>query len=91
MYLLGSVGGIRYQEPLWRLRQTGSLRLHDLSESETDRMASLMTKYADTPMDLADASLVAAAERLSLNEVFTIDSHFYAYRLPDGSALDIVR
>jgi predicted nucleic acid-binding protein len=38
-------------------------------------------------MDLADASLVAAAERLGLRRIFTLDSDFYIYRLLDGSAL----
>ena len=91
MYLLGSVGGHRYQEGLWRMRAIGRLILHDLTPTEINRMALLMDKYHDTPMDLADASLVAVAERLSLRQVFTIDSDFYVYRLADGSALEVVR
>ena len=50
-----------------------------------------MEKYKDTPMDLADASLVAAAERLGLTRIFTVDSDFYVYRLADGTALEVVR
>ena len=42
-------------------------------------------------MDLADASLVAVAERLSLRRVFTFDTHFYIYRLSDGSMLEMIR
>jgi predicted nucleic acid-binding protein len=53
-------------------------------------MAALMEKYRDTPMDLADASLVVVAESRSLRRVFTIDSHFRIYRLGDGSALEMV-
>ena len=41
-------------------------------------------------MDLADASLVVAAETLNLGRIFTLDRHFYAYRLADGSALEVV-
>lgn len=89
MYLLGSVGGYRYQAALWSLRATGRLILHDLTVSEADRMAALMAQYRDTPMDLADASLVAVAESQDLRRVFTIDSDFYVYRLADGSALDV--
>ena len=33
----------------------------------------LMEQYADLPMDLADASLVVAAEALTATRVFTID------------------
>jgi predicted nucleic acid-binding protein len=53
-------------------------------------MAALMAQYRDTPMDLADASLVAVAESLRLRRVFTIDSDFYVYRLADGSALEVL-
>jgi predicted nucleic acid-binding protein len=56
MYLLGSVGGYRYQAALWQLWKTGRLLLHDLTHVEADRMAVLMEQYQDTPMDLADAS-----------------------------------
>ncbi|PON12081.1 PIN domain nuclease [Candidatus Entotheonella serta] len=90
MYLLGSVGGYRYQAALWALRAAGRLVLHDLTLSEADRMAALMAQYRDTPMDLADASLVAVAESQGLRRVFTIDSDFYIYRLADGSALEVV-
>lgn len=90
MYLLGSVGGYRYQVTLWALRATGRLILHDLTVAEADRMAALMAQYRDTPMDLADASLVAVAESLRLRRVFTIDSDFYVYRLADGSALEVL-
>ncbi len=90
MYLLGSVGGYRYQAALWALRAAGRLVLHDFTLSEADRMAALMAQYRDTPMDLADASLVAVAESQGLRRVFTIDSDFYIYRLADGSALEVV-
>jgi predicted nucleic acid-binding protein len=41
----------------------------------------LMEKYADTPMDFADATLVALAERLDTRDVFTLDRRgFFTYR-----------
>lgn len=91
MYLLGEVGGYAYQAALWNLRTTGRVVLLDLTREETDRMAALMEKYKDTPMDLADASLVAVAESRSLRRVFSIDSDFFIYRLADGAALEVVR
>ncbi len=90
MYLLGTVGGYRYQTALWRLQATERLVLHDLTTVEADRMAALMAQYQDTPMDLADASLVVVAENRALRRVFTTDSDFYVYRLADGSALEVV-
>ncbi len=90
MYLLGSVGGIQYQDELWGWYVDNRLRLHDSTPAELHRMRQLMRQYEDTPMDLADASLVAAAETLGARRLFTLDSDFYVYRLEDGSALDIV-
>jgi predicted nucleic acid-binding protein len=53
-------------------------------------MVELMEKYRDRPMDLADASLVAAAEHLRMKRLFTLDNDFHIYRLADGSTLDLV-
>jgi predicted nucleic acid-binding protein len=39
---------------------------------------------------IADASIVATAAALTLRHVFTLDSHFYAYRLADGSAFEVI-
>jgi predicted nucleic acid-binding protein len=90
MYLLYRAGGWPAQAALWQLRSTGRLTLHDLSAAEMDRVAELMERYRDMPMDLADASLVAAAERRGTRRVFTLDSDFHAYRPADGSPLEIV-
>jgi predicted nucleic acid-binding protein len=91
MYLLGSVGGYRYQAPLWQLWRTQRLLLHDLTFAELQRVPTLMEKYQDRPMDLADASLLVVAESLSLRQIFSIDSDFYIYRLADGTALEVLR
>ncbi len=90
MYLVHRAGGYLGQETLWRMRGTGRLVLHELSSNEIDRMAVLMNKYRDTPMDLADASMVASAEQLTMQRVFTLDSDFHIYRLADGTALTLI-
>jgi len=90
MYLLGEAGGYLAQRALWHLRAGGRLVLHDLSEAEVERASVLMATYRDAPMDLGDASLVAVAESLSLRRVFTLDRHFYIYRLANGSAFDVL-
>jgi predicted nucleic acid-binding protein len=91
MYLLGEVGGYPYQAVLWQLRTGGRLVLLDLAQEEADTMAVLMAKYRDTPMDLADASLMAIAEHRPLRRLFTLDRDFFIYRLSDGTALEVVR
>ncbi|MFQ5791750.1 MAG: type II toxin-antitoxin system VapC family toxin [Acidobacteriota bacterium] len=56
-----------------------------LSGASLERAFSLMEQYADHPMDLADASLVVAAEELDTPKVFTIDrGDFEAYRFKRG-------
>lgn len=49
------------------------------------RAFELMKVYADHPMDLADASLVAAAEALDTRRVFTVHHQdFQTYRVRRG-------
>jgi predicted nucleic acid-binding protein len=90
MYLAHRAGGYPAQTALWTLRTTQRLVIHDLTAPEVDRIETLMGQYRDTPMDLADASIVVVAESLHLRRVFALDSDFYAYRLADRSALEVV-
>ena len=91
MHLLGKSGGHHLQKSLWEMRRTGRLKIHPTTESEADRMDELMKQYLDSPMDLADASLIAAAETRSLRRVFTVDLGFLYYRLSGSSGLEIVQ
>ena len=91
MNLLGRSTGYFGQSALWNLRDTKRLILREHPMDEVNRMSALMAQYQDTPMDLADASLVVLAEVLNLRRVFTFDRDFYIYRLEDGSLLEILR
>ena len=90
MFLLERELGWRGQDELWGYFADGVLRLHAPEEDEWRRMRVLMRDYADTPMDLADASVVAAAETLQQQRVFTVDKHFYVYRQRLGDAFEVV-
>ncbi|MGI4787452.1 MAG: type II toxin-antitoxin system VapC family toxin [Janthinobacterium lividum] len=90
MYFLGKSLGFPGQKALWRLRSSGLLILRDTTTEEADQMEVLMDKYRDAPMDLADASLVVAAQALGVSRVLTLDRHFYAYRFAEGRALEVV-
>lgn len=64
------------------------LALWFLDPQTMERAFELMQQYADHPMDLADASLVAMAESENLHKVFTIDRRdFAAYRIKHGHRL----
>lgn len=80
MYLVGDAGGWKAQRALWILLARGDIEIVELAEEAVERVRSLMEKYSDTPMSLADASLVAVAERLGLKRIFTLDSDFDVYR-----------
>lgn len=84
MAYAGGVGGWPMQQQLWQFVGRGALTFQDLAEADKARLPVLMAQYHDTPMDLADASLVAAAEALNLRRVFTVDSDFYVYRIGAG-------
>lgn len=90
LYLTGKREGWQMQQLVAELVTVGTLRLHTPTEVETARILQLMERYADRPMDLADASLIALAETAGYTRVFSIDSDFYVYRLADGTALEVV-
>ena len=91
MHFLGRAAGYRRQDALWDMRRAGLLIIHSSTDSEADRMDLLMSRYRNFSMDLADASLIVAAESLALRRLFTIDSEFYSYILGDGSALEVIQ
>ena len=61
----------------------GGLELLQLDSAAIRRVIELTKKYDDVPMDLADATLVVAAERLEIRDIISIDTDFYVYRTTD--------
>jgi len=90
MYLLGRTAGWRGQEPLWRMTLREDLVVALPSTAANKRAARLMERYADRPMDLADATLVALAEERGLKLIFTLDADFHIYRLHGRQAFEIL-
>jgi predicted nucleic acid-binding protein len=65
--------------------ESGGLSVWFFDRPALTRAFELMELYADHPMDLADASLVTAAETLRTRKVFTVDrDDFETYRLRRG-------
>jgi len=90
MHLVGRVGGWSGQKALWRLVSGKVLVIDSLSAAASDRTAGLMETYADRPMALADATLVALAEQRGLTRIFSLDSDFHVYRLEGNRSFDVV-
>jgi uncharacterized protein len=79
MYLLNF--SWKAQEALWEMFDRGVVILLPLEDQDRSRMRELMKKYRDLPMDLADAALVAVAEREKIRRIFTLDRRdFTLYR-----------
>jgi predicted nucleic acid-binding protein len=67
---------------------SGGLTVVDVPAAATIAMADRMDKYADLPMDLADASLVWVAEALGVLDIVTVDRRdFGIYRTERGRTL----
>lgn len=49
-----------------------------------------MERYADRPMDLADATLVALAEERNEKRIFTLDGDFHIYRRNTRQHFDVI-
>ena len=80
MYLLSDLPVA--QEALWEMLERGAVLLLPLDSSDIPRIRELMRKYANRPMDLADAALLRVAEREGLRKIFTVDRRdFSVYRL----------
>ena len=100
MYFAQREGGYGFQELLWAFVNDRVLQVYDpgnaneLDTAAADffrRMRALMAQYRDLPMDMADASLVAAAERLSTHKIFTLDKRdFLIYRMADGRSFEVI-
>lgn len=82
MYLLGF--SWRAQDALWEFVRRGALTFAALGPGDQPRMRSLMEKFQDLPMDLADAALVRVAERERLRRIFTLDRRDFQLYRPEG-------
>ncbi len=90
MYLLGRYGGWFAQQELWGYVADEILVIYHHNSDELTRIETLMDRYRDVPMDLADASLVAIAEVLDRRQIFTLDRDFYIYRLRGNQSFEVV-
>jgi uncharacterized protein len=82
-HMLGpaSIGADRLRDFI----ENGGMSVWFFNRTSLTRAFELMEQYADHPMDLADASMVVAAEALSTRRVFTIDrKDFETYRVRRG-------
>lgn len=77
---------------LAELVSASGMSVFDLCQpSELTAASALMEKYADTPMDFADATLVLLAEALGQQQILTLDRRgFSVFRTRRGRAFRLV-
>ncbi|MBI4838052.1 MAG: PIN domain-containing protein [Nitrospirae bacterium] len=72
------------QDDLWEFIERGIVGISQLDRQLMRTCRELMRKYKDLPMDLADASVVAAADAENIFTIFTVDKDFKVYRTKHG-------
>ena len=78
-HLLGHPGELA---AAWGLIRSDAITVLPIVDDDLRALDELMKRYADRPMDFADATLVHAADREGITTVFTIDhDDFQTYRI----------
>jgi predicted nucleic acid-binding protein len=67
--------------------QRGAVQLDSPADWSLTSVLAICQRFATLPLDLADASIAEAAERLSIRHVVSIDQDFDVYRDAKGQAL----
>ena len=75
----------------WGFLRSGAVVLLPVTDEDMPDLERLMKRYADRPMDFADATLVRLAERESLSTIFTVDhDDFDTYRIKGRTRFRVV-
>lgn len=67
--------------------QRGAVQLDSPADWSLTSVLAICQRFATLPLDLADASIAEAAERLAIRHVVSIDQDFDVYRDAKGQAL----
>lgn len=83
-YLLGTRLGVEATLEFLESIETGAFTLVAPVNDDLSRCRELITQYRGLSLGLADASVVATAERLHVHRVFTVDQRHFRAILPRG-------
>jgi len=76
-YFLETRVGPAAEAQFLRSIATGELELAEITSADLERMAELVTLYADFPLGAVDASVIALAERFNALEIATLDRRHF--------------
>jgi predicted nucleic acid-binding protein len=90
-YLLGTRLGWEAEARFLGDLASGAFRLEPVHPADALRMVELVAQYHDLPLGSVDASVIAAAERLGIAEIATVDRrHFSVVRPRHATAFALL-
>lgn len=90
-FTLEREGGPKLEAGFVRSLAAGDFVVAEADADGLERIAELITKYADLPLGLVDASVVALAEELGVQEIATLDRrHFSVVRPHHANAFTLL-
>ncbi len=89
-YLLGTRLGPDAEVRFLGDLASGALIPEPVVAADWLRIAALVSRYRDLPLGTADASVIAAAERLGINDIATYDRRHFTVVQSTLSALTLV-
>lgn len=89
-YLLGTRLGVDAEVRFLGDLASGNLIPQPVAPADWLRIAELVARYQDLPLGTTDASVIATAERLSINEVATLDRRHFTVVQPKTGPFTLV-
>ena len=86
VYLIGSRLGADAEVRFVGDLAVGEFTIEPVLAGDWLRIAELVSRYRDLPLGSVDASLVAAAERLDINKIATLDRRHFSIVRPAHTA-----
>ncbi len=72
-YMLASRANYPSAVRVFNTLRSPAFRIEALTELDMTRMQAVMTQYGDNQFDFVDVAIMALAERLNIQEVYTLD------------------
>lgn len=90
-HLVGGRGGWDAEVRLLFALAAGELGVEQFHPADAERTAELVARYRDLPLGVVDAAIVAAAERLEVTRIATLDHrHFGVVRPSHTPSFELV-
>jgi len=89
-YLLGTRLGIDPEVRFLGDLAAGNLIAEPVAASDWLRIAELVAQYSDLPLGTVDASVIAAAERLGINDIATLDRRHFTVAQSNIGVLNLL-